>query len=282
MSETETEKAADEPVVIKFGLEEARPPTADKLRLSMILWGKPGDGKTTLASTAPGKKLWINFDPDGTDSLQARAQDRGDIIVLDLSSKGHTVAERLKEENFYGIDRVLVDHPEIETVVADSFTALNEIATDNAVAKNKNSTHETPGMNGFTWRNALVRKAFVNILRMTKKHNRHFIAICHEKEVMNADGSVDEYTLSLSTSLIQQLGLLAGEIWNIRRTEKGERYIAVSPCRKRAPMKSRMFRIGATPEFLWKYDADTYEGMTLESIFNAWVAVGGRKIDLPK
>ena len=276
------EVAHDEPIVIKFGLEEASAPQVARLRLSMILWGKPGDGKTTLASTAPGMKLWINFDPDGTDALFARAADKGDIIVLDLSGKNHTAASRMKEDNPYGIEKVLKDHPEIETVVLDSLTSFAEIATDNAVAGNKNSTHETPGQNGYTWRNALVRKCFVNVLRVTKKFDKHFIAICHEKEVYNTDGSVDEYTLSLSSSLIQQLCLMAGEVWNIRKTEKGERFAAVASCRKRAPMKTRMFKVGKVPEFQLTYDADTYEGVELADIYNEWKNGGGRKIDFPK
>ena len=29
-----------------------------------LIWGPAGTGKTTLACTAPGNKLLINFDPD--------------------------------------------------------------------------------------------------------------------------------------------------------------------------------------------------------------------------
>ena len=39
------------------------------MRVSMMLWGSAGCGKTTFANTAPGKRLYINFDPDGTSSL---------------------------------------------------------------------------------------------------------------------------------------------------------------------------------------------------------------------
>src|SRR5438445_10901318 len=38
-------------------------------RLAMLLWGVAGTFKTTLAATAPGKKLWLLFDDGGLDSV---------------------------------------------------------------------------------------------------------------------------------------------------------------------------------------------------------------------
>ena len=49
-------------------------------RLTMLLWGKPACGKTVFAATAPGKKLWLLFDPNGTASIRKR----DDILVVDL------------------------------------------------------------------------------------------------------------------------------------------------------------------------------------------------------
>ena len=56
-------------------------PKTQARRMSAILWGPSGAGKTTLAGTAPGPILWVNFDPDGTSSLM----DRPDIYVADFS-----------------------------------------------------------------------------------------------------------------------------------------------------------------------------------------------------
>ena len=44
-------------------------PTDMLARMSMILWGDAGCGKTTLAATAPGRKLFIALDPDGDMSI---------------------------------------------------------------------------------------------------------------------------------------------------------------------------------------------------------------------
>ena len=267
------------PTVYKFGTMEASAPTADTLRMAVLLWTLPGGGKTTLASTAPGKKLWLNFDPDGCDSIRARAADRGDVILLDLSDKGHQVTQNFTNEDPYNIGRVLKENSDIETVVFDSLTAFADLATDNAIASptNKNSTITAPGQNGYAWRNSLTRKAFVNVLRLTKKYNRHFIATCHEKEEMVGD-TVEGFTLSLSSSLIGQLGLQVGEIWYLLSPEKGSKRILVKPARKRKPMKSRMFAPDVI-EFDWEYDPATYEGAGIETWFNAWKANNGRPID---
>ena len=45
-------------------------PTDMLARMSMILWGDAGCGKTTLAATAPGRKLFIALDPDGDMSIR--------------------------------------------------------------------------------------------------------------------------------------------------------------------------------------------------------------------
>ena len=51
------------------------------LRLTMLLWGSAGAGKTTYAATAPGDKLWFSFG----DSEHASVAGRSDVFVMDLS-----------------------------------------------------------------------------------------------------------------------------------------------------------------------------------------------------
>lgn len=278
---TNSAQQSAEDLVVQIGTRTATAPTTDNLRMNVILWGAPGNGKTTLASTAPGVKLWINFDPDGEASIRARAQDRNDIIVLDLSGDSHATAQRFKDADPFSLSAVFKRHPEITTVVFDSMTAFAMLARDNAVAMNKNSTVELPGMNGYSHANALVQRAFVAMLKLTKAHNKHFICTMHEKEVLSDSGAVEKITFSVSTSLIGQLGLQAGEIWYVRSDEKGNRIIAVAPCRKRTPMKTRMFRTNGVPEFAWKYDPYTYEGQGIDTWFEQWKAAGGRAIPLP-
>ena len=69
-------------VEITLGNKVLTSPKTQVRRMSMVIWGPSGAGKTTLAATAPGPILWVNFDPDGTSSLG----DREDILIADFTS----------------------------------------------------------------------------------------------------------------------------------------------------------------------------------------------------
>ena len=106
---------------IKFGNFSATSVVDVPQRMNMLIWGASGCGKTTLASTAPGKKLWILFDPDGTTSL-LDVKNRDEIQVIDLSKCDCNIIAQLAAENCMGLDKILTDNPEIETVVLDYVT----------------------------------------------------------------------------------------------------------------------------------------------------------------
>lgn len=249
------------------------------LRMAILLWGDAGCGKTTLASTAPGVKLWILFDPDGVTSLAGR----DDILVLDLSGDSHRIVERMKDDNPFGIEKLLTEHPEIETVVFDSATAFATLATENAVATVKSATIENPGLKGYGHRNAVVLRAITALMRVTKRFNRHFICISHEDTPdKNEDGTVNFITLALGGKMVNQIGLSINEIWWMADTGK-ERRIAIRNVRGRKPMKSRMFDLTTgTGEFQWKYDASTWTGDGISTWFQQWKDAKGHKIPLPK
>lgn len=264
---------------IKLGnMELKKPADADK-RISMVLWGPAGTGKTTLAATAPGKKMWILFDPDGDKSLI----NRDDVYTLDLSGERNSITGRFMDDDPMGIERMLKEHPEIETVVFDSVTSYAVLCTENAVAEVKSATMENPGLKGFGHRNSRVLRAVTSVMRLTKRQNRHFILIGHEDTPeKREDGSIVHITMALGGKMTNQIGLTLSEIWNMTMTDKGERRIAIRPCRMRQPMKSRMFRSDKEPEFVWKFNADTLEGEGIEDWFRRWEASEGKKIDLPK
>ena len=105
----------DKPTELTLGGKTLQTPQNAASRFSLMLWGSSGSGKTTLAATAPGKKLWINFDPDGTSSLT----NRDDILVLDLSDEPNNIVMKFREENPLKLSKMLEDNPDIETVVFD-------------------------------------------------------------------------------------------------------------------------------------------------------------------
>src|SRR5215217_8576112 len=87
--------------------------------LVMLLWGRPACGKTVLASTAPGRKLWLLFDPAGTASLSRR----DDVQVADFSGYKAAQLENLKQGGIVERDLLkLLTTGGIDTVVVDSVT----------------------------------------------------------------------------------------------------------------------------------------------------------------
>jgi len=277
---------------ITLGAYTLSAPNEKAQRISMLLWGSAGCGKTTLASTAPGKKLWINFDPDGTASIANRAKARNDIIVLDLSAEKDNIVEAFKKSDttlIKNIEKVLTENPDIETVVLDSVTSFGDKALSHGVyaaqstSKGKGATLEDPGFAGYGNKNTWTRLLVKHLLEVTGKLNRHMIFIAHEdKPEKNDQGAVLFITIMLGSSLSEQVPLQISEVWAMTDTGK-ERRIAVRPCRSRKPMKTRMFIANSSePEFKWNYDADKLEGEGIADWYAAWKENGFSKLQLPK
>ena len=265
----------DEPQLMGGGIPLTSP-RVDNVQLQMLLWGDSGSGKTTLAATAPGTKLFLMLDPGGDLSLA----DRNDIAVLNLASESPTkLITQFGLADPYGIGKILLLRPDIETVVVDSMTTLAYAALQNSVMFNK-STIERPGMHGYTYRNASVLRATIAIMRLCAEHKRHLILITHEGAAdRNSEGVPISITMALSEGTANQVGLRFNEVWNLSDTGT-ERRIAIRPCRLRKPMKSRLF-VSDKPEFVWHYNADTQQGEGIAEWYHAWQAGGGKKLALP-
>jgi hypothetical protein len=253
--------------------------------MRMLLWGMAGCGKTTLAATAPGKKLWLLFDQGGTQSIAHR----DDIFVLDLSGERATIVDKFKDDNPFQLEKVLKDHPEIETVVIDSVTSLAVLATEKAIRKVNEQSGKTvadienPTLAGYGMRNNLVLRAMIAIMRLCRRMERHFIVIAHEDTPEKDDKGVVKFiTVALGGKMTNQIGLQLSELWWMSDTGT-ERRIAVRNCRQRQPMKTRMFITDAKsqPEFVWRYDANKLEGAGINDWYKQWSEAGYSKIPLP-
>lgn len=78
--------------------------TTPLARVSMLLWGEAGCGKTFFANTAPGARLLINIDPDGYQSLPKD----DNTFVLDVSNEPDSyVVEQAKSSDPFGIKTLL-------------------------------------------------------------------------------------------------------------------------------------------------------------------------------
>jgi hypothetical protein len=255
------------------------PPSAEHMQLSMLLWGDCGSGKTTLASTAPGTKLYMLFDPNGHVSLAGRS----DVLVINLSAESPTkVMAQFRAADPYNLGKVLQERPDIETIVVDSITALSYIALQEAVSRAGGAkiSMEQPGMQGYTYRNASMLRITVAVMRICSLHKRHLILVTHEGTgERDPEGHITSVTMALSEGVANQVGLRFNEVWHVTDTGSEHR-IAVRPCRMRKPMKTRMFSADK-PEFVWHYNPDTQEGDGIADWYRVWQSGEGKRMPLP-
>jgi len=266
--------------------------TPTNQRISGFLWGAPKCGKTTLACTAPGGKLLINFDPDGYASINNRT----DVVVADLSVEGSDIIDKLKTDNplikingeTVSLANVLNDNPCIQTVIYDSITALLQFTLKQsikipavmAMAGRFGAALEVPTMAGWTARNALAQQVMSAALKVTGVYHRNCLFIAHEIVEKNDDGIAVGTTPNISEGLLGQMTGAFSEIWNIIDTGK-ERRIVFRSSKGRHPAGTRMFQM-TTSEFIWKYDAETAKGEGIADWYARWKAAEYKKIPPPQ
>ena len=232
---------------ILLGSKELTTPKTQVRRMSMVLWGPSGAGKTTLAATAPGPLLWCNFDPDGTSSLG----DREDIYIADYSMDNPNVVTRFKQDNCAGIKTLLEEHPEMAT------------------------------LQGYGRRNSYTMQGVMSFIKATGAYNKHCIIIAHEDAPQK-----DEMTGAMMVSILvggkmqSEIPIKLSEVWHLEDNGK-DRKITIRANRMKKPMKSRMFKMDKDTSFSWNYNPEDWSGDGIAAWYNAWVANNGKKIDLP-
>lgn len=270
---------------MQLGSVFVEPNTARRETLVMLLWGKPATGKTVLAATAPGKKLWLLFDPAGTASLKRSP----DVAVADFSGYKAAQLENLKQGGVVERDLVkaLREDDAPDTVVVDSLTSFGQLALSYAIVSGKansgkfRASIETPGMTGYGVRTSMMLDFAQMVLRTCVDAKKHCIFICHEVEKSGEDGTVNEITIALSGQTSSVLPAKVSEIWHVEDTGK-TRNIYVRAHGLRRPMRTRMFATpnGAT-RFVWTYDQETGSGGKIADWYTAWTDAGYDKIPLP-
>lgn len=266
-------------------------------RMAILIWGPATVGKSCLAATSPGDKLWLSFG----DNEHVSVAHRKDVYVTDLSSLDlHTLFKHAQSDNPFNLDKFLTENENIHSVVVDSATALSFRALQKSVLISKNGasrnyvpTMEAPGLAGYGGRNAIVLETLTGILRVTAKHNVHCIITAHEadptmKEVQSPSGGyqevIDYIGIMLGGQLVNNVTWRLSEIWYLGQ-ENQQRYILTRPTRKRKPCKTRMFQQRDVPaEFDLYYDPDLPdEGQhTISSFYNEWLDNDKQRIAIPQ
>jgi hypothetical protein len=264
-------------------------PTASKEKshyLSILLWGAPASGKTILAGTMPGKKLWMQFDPDGTASLPRSI----DYEVADFSTYPPLKLANFKQGSTIERDIIkYVQEHNIGSIVFDSMTTFQNMTLQYAVRSGLanqgrfTASLEVPGITGWGIRTSMSTDAAIMLQKVAQTTGCHFCIISHEQEKNDDDGKVSEVTHSIAGGTANAIPLRISEIWRVVDNGK-ERRIYTRQYAHYRPMKSRMFLPAAKPEIVWKYDADkpdTWSGNQIADWYEAWKANGFDKIALP-
>ena len=256
---------------------ELTTPKTQLRRMSTIIWGPSGAGKTTLAATAPRPILWVNFDPDGTSSLM----DQDGIYIADFSSSNPNVVAKFKHENAGGIRQLLEEKDDIKTVVFDSITSFNEMSLKHGITEVRGATLEMPTLQGYGRRNSYTMQGIMSVIKTTNALNRHAIFIAHEDAPQK-----DEMTGALMVSILvggkmqSEIPIKLSEVWHLEDTGKN-RKITITSSRLRKPMKSRMFIQSGDSDFTWNFNPESWEGEGIKDWYEKWVKNNGKKIDLP-
>lgn len=274
-------------IEFKFGTTEVKPVSSSIDRLTMLLWGLSGCGKTVLLSTLPGKKLWLQFDSDGTASIG----DRQDIIVADFAKAENSIVDDFMERGIYEqqFNSFFAKYPEVESVVFDSVTAFGNKALTHGIVSGKadgkgwKASLAVPGMQGYGIRNRYVLGAVNMMLRLTAKHKKHFAIVCHEDVPVKDDkGTPISITMLLGGSLPQEVSLQISEVWHMKDVgDKNNRNVRVRAFGVYSPMRSRIFNIGDHGLINWKYDQATDTGMKIADYYAKWRDGGFKKLPLP-
>lgn len=260
-----------------------------------MLWGTTGVGKTTFAATAPGNKLWLSFG----DQEHVSIMHRKDVEIVNLAELAYEeLFKHGQNDNPFGLDSILADRTDIETVVVDSSTAIAFRALQKAVGKGLGAsrgqggfvftpTMEAPGISAYGGRNAIVLETLTGLLKVTAKHNVHVIVTAHEADPKESNGIVEYITTMLGGQLVNNMAWRLSEIWYMSEDDTGarERRIAIRPYRKRKPMKTRMFKSTGERDFVLRYDADKPDNapgqMTIAGWYDQWMKGHGEKLPVP-
>ena len=270
---------------LSFGGLAVTAPSDKATRLSLLLWGPPGCGKTSYALTAPGRKLLVLLDPDGDASIA----NLPDVQVLDLTKISRRDAvDTPKSLQFTAWLEKNADA--FDTLIFDSATSYARIATSEAVAQKIGAsttftpTIEQPGISAYGARKAWIVEALTNLVNVTSRLQKHIIITAHEDAPeRNQKGELLYITMTITEKAQTDVNPFISEIWHMSRNER-EQKILVRNARSFKPMRTRLFSNVQPPEFTLKFDPALGQDQphALATLYNTWIDGNKQPVDIPK
>ena len=235
--------------------------------------------------SAPGRKLFINVDPDGYQSIASRE----DYGLLDMAAlePGEMVRYGV---NKLGSQIMSSDFGPGDTVIFDSISSFNQNCLLDAIQQGIGGSTkfkpslETPGLAAYGARTQNTTAAVSAVLRASARKGMHCFFTAHlDEPTTNNEGQYLYETLSLSNKTINNVSLAISEIWYMSEHNK-ERKLAIRACRGKQPMGTRLFVTDKEAEFTVKYnpEKDNTQPHSIQTWFNAWVEGGTTQLKLPK
>jgi phage nucleotide-binding protein len=255
-------------------------------RLVGIIWGDAKTGKTTWACSLPGKKLLLNFDPEGFSSVAYR----DDVDIIDLSTM--TPTEAMREADKLG-GFILENAEKYDSIILDSLTTLTEVAMHDAIEQKIGKsasftpTVDAPGLAAYGGRNNRVNSVISKILRATGQTKLNCFFIAHADDpAYDKDGkTITHHTIMLSAKIRNAAALKVSEIYHLNM-DGDRRTVYLAPFGVKKPMGSRVFDTAQFKSFRLEYDInkpDEEQQCSLQSIVTAWKAGGFKKLtNLPE
>lgn len=204
----------------------------------ITLYGKPGTGKTTLASTAPKPQLIIDVKDKGTDSAKSASLKHGEIEVYPLEGF----------DDIYEVYDYIKENPgKYKSVVIDHVTSLQDKAMDK-VKEQENKTEISQRMFGQA---SGYMKEVISLYKDLTDEGIIPIFIAQDRTDTEGDGEdqlAPEVGPAMMPSLARTLGASSRVIGNTFLQEKVEKTGDMKVLRT---IEYRL-RLGPNPYYLTK------------------------------